>query len=147
MAVEDVVGGYLDEGGAAVRAGVGEVADRAPVDGEGLVFACLRVVDRRPGGAVDDDVGLVVFHRGRDGRGVGDVKAGPVQPDDLIALGAEQAGQVAAEHPVGPGDQPPAHDAGRCGGAGRSSGSHHGRFSAYQAMVALRPSANGTRGA
>jgi hypothetical protein len=112
-AVEDVVGGDVHEGRADGGAGGSEVRDRVAVDGERLVLVRLRVIDRRPGRAVHDDVSPGHRH-GLLGRGpVGDVEAVAAERDDGFPGRGQQGDQVGAEHPVRAGDQPPGHRAAR----------------------------------
>ena len=56
-AVEDVVGGDVDDAGADLGRGGGDVAGAVAVDREGRLLGLLGAVDVGPGGAVDDHVG------------------------------------------------------------------------------------------
>ena len=56
-AVEDVVGGDVDDRGADRRGRGGDVAGAVAVDGERRLLGLLGAVDVGPGGAVDDHVG------------------------------------------------------------------------------------------
>ena len=56
-AVEDVVAGDVDDAGADLGGGRGDVAGAGAVDREGRLLGVLGAVDVGPGGAVDDDVG------------------------------------------------------------------------------------------
>src|SRR5690606_33967927 len=163
-AVEDGVGGDLDQPCAGGGAGPGEVGDRAPVAGGGGRLVGLGGVHGGPGGGVDHHV--VPAHRVGERRPVGDVQVRPGGGGDL-AVPAGDRDQVPAEHAAGAGDQPAGHGSAAVGagatGAGPAvagtpvdtsawrsrarSGSHQWRWSRYQATVAASPSVRSTRGA
>ena len=81
-AVEDVVAGDVDDGGAELRGGRTATLRAGPVDGErGRLLGLLGAVDVGPGGAIDDDVGTLEVEPALDRGGVGDVQLGPAVED------------------------------------------------------------------
>ncbi len=108
VAREDVVRGDLHQRGTQRRARRGQVRRAVAVVPQRLRLVGLGVVHGGPGGAVDHDRGTARLQRRRHGGGVGDVQVRPAQAGGLLAPAGQQGGQVPAEHPGGPGDQPAA---------------------------------------
>ncbi len=107
--VEHVVRGDLDERGPPRRTAGGQPGHGLAVDPERGVLAGLSVVHRGPGRAVDDHRGLPAGQRLPDGTGVGDVEIAAGQPGHGLAPVFQHGHQIPAQHPPGPGHQPPAH--------------------------------------
>ena len=91
--------------GAARAGGVEDVAGAADVDADEVLHPAALGHD---GGGVDDGVGAAERRDGR--RWIGDVGAavgvaGDVDPDDLVAVGAEPVGQRGADEAGRAGDR------------------------------------------
>ena len=90
-AIEDVVGGEVDELGVDLSAGDGEIAG---AEGVGLVgdsgFA-FGDVDHVVGGRIENDGGIDFGEFGFEGGEVGDIDRGPVEGGDGIAAEGEDA--------------------------------------------------------
>jgi hypothetical protein len=104
-AVEDVVGGDVDDPGFHLRRRCGNVAGTAAVDGEGGLLGRLGAVDVGPGGAVDHHVGPLQLQPAAKRGGGGDVELGAAVADHLVAGVAGGEHHVAAQHPGGSGDE------------------------------------------
>ncbi len=144
LAVEDVVGGQLDQRGAGRGALRGQARHCLPVDPERRGLVGLGGIDRGPRRAVDHHVRGPAVQGRLDLAGIGDVEVGAAQPGDRRTAPVEDGDEIPAEHPPGAGDQPPAHLA---AAPGCLSGSHQSRWSMYQRTVLASPAANGVRGA
>jgi hypothetical protein len=104
-AVEDVVAGDVDDAGADLGGGGGDVAGPGAVDGEGRLLGLLGAVDVGPGGAVDDHVGALEVELLLESGGVGDVELGAAEADHVVAGVAGSEHHVAPEHPRRPCNQ------------------------------------------
>jgi hypothetical protein len=104
-AVEDIVGGDVENARFHLRGRSGDVAGAAAVDGEGGLLGRLGTVDVGPGGAVDDDVGPLEVELAVERPRVGDVELGAAVADDVVAGVAGGEEDVASQHPGGSGDE------------------------------------------
>lgn len=96
-AVEDVVGGDVDEGGA----GGGEVAGRFAVEASGFFRFLFRPIDGGVGGAVDDVRDAPLVDEALHGVGVGDVECVPIRSNGV----GEEPGEFSPQLPVTAGDE------------------------------------------
>jgi hypothetical protein len=100
-AVEDIVGGHVDE----KRSGGGEISGAVAIDARRGLFLGLRAVDVGPPGAVHDRVGAGVGDGGADGVGVGDVELGAGERDHVVARALRGGDDGATQHPRCPCDE------------------------------------------
>jgi hypothetical protein len=83
VAVEDVVGGEVDEQCARGPRLVREETHGIGVDGKRSSLVVLRGVDVRIGGGIDDDVGLRLSNEAGGGSGGGEIAVGMLGSDEL----------------------------------------------------------------
>jgi hypothetical protein len=96
-AVEDVVGGVVDEAGVDLAAGDGEVADGEGVGHEGGLGFAFGDVDLIVGGGVEDDLGVKGGEGLFDGDGVGYIDLAAFVAPDFVAAFAEFGAEFLAE--------------------------------------------------
>ena len=148
VAVEDVVGGHVDEVGVGTVARLGDPADGERVGREGALGVALAGIDGGPRGAVDDGIGPPRRDGAEHGVAVGHVEGGVVEPDHVVAGRRRGEHDVVAELPPGPRHQQP-H---RCSGphwpvraylasVAAFCGRHHASCSRYHSIVAASPAA------
>ena len=107
---EYVISRYVHEAGSVYGGRSSKVGNSLAVHQQCFVLMTLGLIYFRPGCTIHNNAGRVIPKRRLDGCLISDVKIPACEANHVLAVMFKDCDEIAAKHPSGADDQPPAHE-------------------------------------